>query len=207
MEKKPFFKSTAFRCFAALLIILLVCGVFLTIAHGFLEVTEDERLDRAINKIYGKDVEKQKIDLDGRQTEFSASVVKEAYAVDDGNYLIKVAGKQGYGGDVVCWVVVEMGDDGNIRGVMKIAIDSAPGESYVGNIDQSELDRLAGMVNGYDQSVGGDLHGGIDPGNKQGKDYFATGASRTMWAISNAVNGALDFVAAYALEMPYGGVE
>ena len=196
MTVKEFFKSTSFKCIAALLAILLVCGVFLTIAYGFLEVTDEERFARAINKIYGQTVNTEQINLEGVKTDFDTATVSEAYKVtDDGNYLIKVAGKQGFGGSVICWVVVEMNDAGNgIDGIKKVTIDSAPGESYLSNISQDELDRLASLA-----VYGEELHGGWDPSNTPGKDYFPTGASRTMWAVSNAINGAMDFVAAYAL--------
>ncbi len=197
MTVKQFFKSTAFKCIVVLLSILLICGVFLTVMNGLLEVTDEERFARAVQKIYGKSVETEEISLDGEKTSFDYADISEAYKVkDDGNYLVKVSGKEGYGGAVVCWVVVDMSDDGKeIDGVMKIAIDSAPGESYISKISQGALDALAAKAEYGKEAMGGFAHGS----KEHGGDYIATGASYSMRAISNCMNGAMDFVAAYAL--------
>lgn len=198
MTCKEFFKSTTFKCIAALLSILLVCGIFLTIMYGLLEVSDEERFARAMKKIYGSEVATEAIDLSTEKTEYDYATIKEAYKVqDDGNYLIKSAGKQGYGGDVTCWVVVDMSEDGKaIDGIMKVTVDSAPGESYLSKIKQSALDELAQKyVDGEEIEAGFKNN----TTSTQGDDYIATGASRTMRGISNAVNGAVLFVKSYAL--------
>lgn len=195
MTVKQFFKSTAFKCIVALLSILLVCGIFLTVMYGFLEVTDQERFDRAIKKIYGKEVNYEQIDISDEETSFEYSTVIEAYLVtDDGNYLVKMEGREGFAGTVTCWVVVEMGEDGKtIDGIMKIVIDSAPSESYISKIKQSNLDELAAKAEYGKELEGGFIHGSS---TAHGEDYVKTGASCSMRAISNAVNGAMDFVAA-----------
>lgn len=53
MTAKQFFKSTAFKCIAVLLSVLLVSGVLLAVAYGFLEVTDEERFSRKIGVMYG----------------------------------------------------------------------------------------------------------------------------------------------------------
>ena len=126
MTAKQFFKSTAFKCIAVLLSILLVCGILLTICNSLFFVSEEERFARAVNKIYGKSVETEQVVItDDMTIKFSASEVTEAHKViDDGNYLIKSTGKQGFGGDVICWVVVRMSEDGkSVLGAGNIAID------------------------------------------------------------------------------------
>lgn len=186
MTAKQFFKSSAFKCIAVLLTILLVCGILLTVCNSLFYVSAEEKFDRAVKKIYGKSVQTEKIEFtDEMTTRFSNSSVSEAYKVlDDGNYLIKSTGKQGFGGDVTCWVVVRM-DGETVAGAGNIAIDKAAGESYVSKIDKSELAHFSeieysdGFI--YELGIGG-------------KDYFKTGASYTMRAISNAVNGAIEFV-------------
>lgn len=197
MTVKQFFKSTAFKCIAVLLSILLICGVFLTIMYGLLEVTPEEKFARAVQKIYGKSVKTQTVELDGTKTSFDYADISEAYKVeDDGNYLVKVSGKEGYGGAVVCWVVVDMSDDGSaIDGVMKVSIESAPGESFINKISQSALEQLAAKAEYGKEVMGGYAHGSHDTGG----DYIPTGASYSMRAISNCINGAMEFVAAYAL--------
>lgn len=194
MTVKQFFKSTTFKCIAALLSILLVCGVFLTIMYGFLEVSDEERFDRAVKKIYGEEVSTEEISLAGLETEFEYSTVIEAYTVtDDGNYLVKMEGREGFAGTVTCWVVVTMGENDQIDGVMKIVIDSAPSESYISKIKQAKLDELAAKAEYGKELSGGFIHGSV---TEHGEDFVKTGASCSMRAISNAVNGAMDFVAA-----------
>lgn len=188
MTTKQFFKSTAFKCIAVLLSILLVCGILLTICNSLFYVTAEEKFARAVKKIYGKSVETEAVVFDDdTQTTFSSSSVSEAYKVlDDGNYLIKSTGKQGFGGDVTCWVVVRMSEDGkSVAGAGNIAIDKAAGESYLSKIDSSELAQFSKIEyeDGFIYELG-----------KDGKDYIPTGASYTMRAISNAVNGAIEFV-------------
>lgn len=186
MTAKQFFKSTAFKCIAVLLTIILVCGILLTVFNSLFYVTPQEKFDRAIKKIYGKSVQTEEIVItDDMTTKFSNSYVSEAYKVkDDGNYLIKSTGKQGFGGDVTCWVVVRMDGD-TVAGAGNIAIDKASGESYVSKIDASELAQFSKI----EYSEGFEYELGLG-----GKDYIATGASYTMRAISNAVNGAIEFV-------------
>lgn len=186
MSAKQFFKSQAFKCIVVLLSILLVCGILLTICNSLFYVSAEEKRARAISKIYGKQVEtSENLVTDETTVDFLSAIVNEAYKVkDDGNYLVKSTGKQGFGGDVVCWVVVRM--DGNkIAGAGKIAIDKAAGESYVSKIDSSELAAFSKIE--YTDGFVYELGAG-------GKDYISTGASYTMRAISNAVNGAIAFV-------------
>ena len=188
MTAKQFFKSTAFKCIAVLLSILLVCGILLTVCNSLFYVSAEEKFDRAVKKIYGKSVQTEKIELTSDMTtKFANSSVSEAYKVlDDGNYLIKSTGKQGFGGDVTCWVVVRMSEDGeSVLGAGNIAIDKAAGESYVSKIDGSELAQFSKTeyTEGFEYELG-----------IGGKDYIKTGASYTMRAISNAVNGAIEFV-------------
>lgn len=195
MTVKQFFKSNAFKCIAVLFAILLISGVLLTIAYGFMEVSAEEKLQRAISKIYGKSVTTTEIDLSNKNTSVDKSTINSMYLVeDDGNYLLKVTGKQGYGGNVVCWVVIETSDDGqSVVGVGAVTIDSAPGESFISKISAADLERFSkdytdGIVYkyGYDDSDG-----------KSHEEYVETGASKSYRAVCNAVNGAVAFVKAY----------
>ena len=194
MTVKQFFKSTAFKCIATLLIIVLICTVFLTICNSLFYVSAEEKFDRAIAKIYGKSVETEQITLSGMTTDFEYSSVNEVYKVEDGNYLVKSTGKEGFGGSVTCWIVVAM-ENGAIRGVNNVVVDSAPGESYLSKISKDELAEFSRIeyTDGFIYEVGF-KNGSTQPG----KDYIATGASCTTRAISNAVNGAIEFVKAYA---------
>ncbi|MCX4287376.1 MAG: hypothetical protein OSJ68_08870, partial [Clostridia bacterium] len=70
MTVKQFFKSTAFKCIITLLCVLLVSGIFLTVMNGLLEVTEQERFERALAKIYGGNVKTTEISLSDQTTTF-----------------------------------------------------------------------------------------------------------------------------------------
>lgn len=194
MTVKQFFKSTAFKCIATLLIIVLICTVFLTVCNSLFYVSAEEKFDRAIAKIYGKPVATEQITISGLTTDFEYSSVNEAYLVEDGNYLVKSTGKEGFGGSVTCWVVVAM-ESGAIRGVNNVVVDSAPGESYLSKISKDELAEFSRIeyTDGFVYEVGFQ-HGST----LHGKDYINSGASLTMRAVSNAVNGAIEFVKAYA---------
>lgn len=197
MKVKDFFKSTAFKCIAVLLGIVLICTVFLTICNSLFYVSDEERFERAINKIYGKPVTTSQIDLEGQKTEYAYSTINSAYLVeDDGNYLVNVSGKQGHGGDIVCWVVVAMKEGGKeIDGIYKVEIGGVPSGEFTNKISAGDLARFTAD---YKDGVFYE-YGFKNDGNQKGDMYISTGASESMRAISNAVNGALDFVKAYAL--------
>lgn len=181
MTFKQFFKSTAFKCLITLLCVLLVSGVFLTIMNALLKVTDEERFERAINKIYGKSVKTEAVAV-GEQLNEDNYHIEDAYLVkDDGNYLIKSTGKGGFdNGTVTCWVVVVV-KGGAVAGVDKVVIDSNEKQSYIGNINSAFLDGFktnftAGVP--YNANVG----------------FVKTGATFSGNAICRAVNGAVDFV-------------
>lgn len=185
MSAKQFFKSTTFKCIITLLCVLLVSGVFLTIMSGLLAVTDQERFDRAINKIYGKPVkysELQSADYNDNGT------IDGAYLIEDGNYLIKATGTGGYdNGTVTCWVVVEV-ENKTIKGIGKVVIDSNKNQSYIDRVTSKALDQFSEF---YEDDI-------------VYSPSLITGATvmGTKNAICNAVNAALDYV-----RVQCGGVE
>jgi hypothetical protein len=197
MTAKQFFKSTAFKCIVVLLAIVIICSIFLTLANALLYVSDEEKFDRAIAKIYGESVETTEIDLSNEKTSYTYSTINSAYKVDDGNYLINVSGKQGHGGDITCWVVVKMSSDGKaITGIYKVVLDSVPSGEFTSKLSSSTYDVF---INDYEDGIVYDYGFKNDTSSSKGDGYISTGASESMRAISNAVNGALDFVKAYAL--------
>ena len=188
MEKKfsvkEFFKSTAFKCIYVLLAIVLVCGVLLAFCNDLFEVTAEERLARAISKIYGSNVTATDAIEDDMTLEFGNGEVEEAYAIkEDGNYLVKATGTGGFsGGTVTLWAVVEISDDNKVDGVGKVVIDSNVGQSYINRVSDSHLEYFGDNFTeaGYDVS-----------------DWQASSGptvTLTATAIVNAVNTALEFV-------------
>lgn len=179
MTVKEFFKSTAFKCIITLLCVLLVSGIFLTIMNSLLQVTDQERFDRAINKIYGKSVKTESVAVADYN---SNATIVEAYKIkDDGNYLVKSTGKGGFdNGTVTCWIVVEV-KGGAVNGIGKVVIDSNTAQSYISNINDKFL-----------SSFSANYTDGVIYNPNEG--FIKTGATRSANAICNAVNGALDYV-------------
>lgn len=177
VRKEPFFKSVTFKCISALLCVLLVCGVFLTIMNGLLEVTPEERFERAIIKIYGKSVKADSVPVANYNDNAN---IEEAYKMGDGNYLVKATGYGGFdNGTVTCWVVVELKGT-SLDGIGKVIIDSNKGQSYINRVSAAALNQF------------GELY---EDGIYYTEDLItAATVKATKTAICNAVNGAMDFV-------------
>ena len=215
MTAKQFFKSTTFKCIVTLLSILLVCGVFLTIMYGFLEVTEGERLQRAISNMYdGKEVtvyglDDQIIDASVSSPQSLVTETKSvgradvtaAYRLEftDGDvkhtqYLVLAKGKDGEGGgSVTCWVAVEIKDN-KISEIYNVSINTNDGQEYIGRFSSSYFDIFKGEYN--------------DEVFSTGDGYLVSGATLSSNAINNAVNGAINYVKTEFLgevlvEVPY----
>lgn len=178
MTVKQFFKSTAFKCILTLTCVLLISGIFLTIMNGLLAVSDAERFERAINKIYGKSVKTEAVAVANYNDN---ATIDEAYKVkDDGNYLIKATGKGGYdNGTVTCWIVVNV-SGGAVKGIDKVVIESNKNQSYIDRVTDKALNQFTelytdGIIYTQDLITNATVKG-------------------TKTAICNAVNGALDFV-------------
>lgn len=210
MTVKEFFKSNVFKCITALLCVLLVSGAFLTVCFGFMEVTEGERLQRAVTSIYeGKEVTVYGLDGNGNDAVIDATVskpkglleksvtigaaeVKQAYKVkftEDGkdvlNYLVSSTGKRGYaGGNVTCWVAVTV-ENGGISGIYKVVISQSASQTLMSDINGSSL--LQDIAEGYEAGIQ------YVP-DKENDEYIVSGATMSSTAVCNAVNGALSYV-------------
>lgn len=185
MTAKSFFKSTWFKCISVLLVIVLVCGVFLTICNALFYVSNEERRSRAIAKLYnGETVEYDQLDVDDGVSVTSCTVnsvyeiTTEKYA---GDYLLSVTGKGGYsGGTVTCWIIVTV-EDGELQGVKSATIASNTNQSYISKIDASDIKK---MISKQDEE-------GFTSYSPSG---ISTGATYSMGAIANALNGACDYI-------------
>lgn len=210
MTVKEFFKSNVFKCITALLCVLLVSGAFLTVCFGFMEVTEGERLQRAVTSIYeGKEVTVYGLDENGNDAVIDSTVsnpkgllekpvaigaaeIKQAYKVkftEDGNevfnYLVSSKGKRGYaGGNITCWVAITV-ENGVISGIYRVVISQSASQTLMSDINGSSL--LQDIVDGYEAGIQ------YVP-DKDNDEYIVSGATMSSTAVCNAVNGALSFV-------------
>ncbi len=196
---KQFFKSTAFKCIAVLVVIVLVCGVLLTICNALFRVTDEERLDRVLGSIYPDGQVEEIIYNESHstelETEFTSTngTIDAVYLMDDGNYLINSTGGGGWSsGTVSCWVVVEMDGTTAIEGIGRVAISGNVGQTFMNKITDEELEFFSDNY--------------VDGENFVVDDYTAdtvgtsATAPYTRTAITNAVNTALTFVRTQILD-------
>lgn len=187
MTAKQFFKGKAFKSIVVLLCVLLVSGILLSVCWGFLEVTDEERFARKINAMYsGETVTATAEDISGKTTSVSGATIQNVWYIEEkSDYLVQAASR-GYGGDIICWVAVTVDADKNVTGIRKVikyaVKDSA---ELIGNIGD---DLYAKFATEYED---GKLFG---YGDKNSDEYIQTGATYTMGAICNCVNGSVEFV-------------
>ena len=187
MTAKQFFKGKAFKSIVVLLCVLLVSGILLSVCWGFLEVTDEERFARKIIAMYsGETVTATEEDISGKTTSVSGATIQNVWYIEEkSDYLVQAASR-GYGGDIICWIAVTVDTDKNVTGIRKVikyaVKDSA---ELIGNIGDDLYAKFAteyedGKVFGY--------------GTKGESEFIETGASHTMSAICNCVNGSVEFV-------------
>ncbi|MDE6104693.1 MAG: hypothetical protein K2G38_03275 [Clostridia bacterium] len=158
---------------------LLILGcIFAFTACDNKQLTDLEKFERYISKIYGKRVETEEVAVAQYN---SNATIDEAYRIkDDGNYLIKSTGKGGYdNGTVTCWVVINV-SGGAIKGIDKVIIESSRAQTYIDRVGDDALSQFGEL---YEDGI---IY----------TPYLITNATvkGTKNAICNAVNGALDFV-------------
>lgn len=167
-----------FKPIIVTLAIILVCGGLLAVLSDLLKVSDEERIQRAINKIYteesvtlSSDVDVNSVDM---QTFSEVGKVKACYKLDNGDYLVLSTGKKGYSnGTVTLYVAI------NGEGVVKNVVE----DSYTGQTLMSKLGGLYAKFTGKDFS------------QSQGEvKEIVSGATGSSTAASNAVYVALQFV-------------
>lgn len=191
MSAKSFFKSKTFKCIIVLLCVLLVSGVLLSLCWGFLEVTDEERFNRKIGALYGGDtVTAVEQDLTGKTTKVNNATIQKMWYINEKNDYLVQAASRGNGGDVICWVAVGVNQDKTaVVGINKVLVyDVADAAEYTSNIPDYVFDKFR------DDYTEGKT---FDYGSKGSDEYIDVGASYSMTAVCNDVNGAVAFVKAY----------
>lgn len=182
MSAKQFFKGTAFKCIVVLLSIVLICGVLLTICNSLFFVSAEEKLARAFKKLYGEEVA-----YETQVTDDAISItdckINDVYKITtyDGDYLINATGAGGYSnGTVTCWVIVTV-KDGAVDGVKNVSIASNVGQSFITKVTGSAIEEVIGKQD----------EAGFTSYNTEN---IKTGATFSLGAVANAMNGAVEYV-------------
>lgn len=176
MEKR-FYKTEWFKCIAVLLIILLLSGSVLTVASGFMEVSDTERTKRAVAKIYGREADYEEIAFNKDDGIFAKAEIVSALKVE-GDYLIQSKGYGGWSNTVTCWALIDI-ENGRINKVAKVVIGGSDGETLLNNIDYLDKFTETEYVEGFEYTAGG--------------GFVTSGATMSSNAIDNGVNGAISF--------------
>lgn len=190
MKLKDFFRSITFRCIVVLASIALLSGAILSLLNDILYVSDAEVFQRTINKIYtDEEVGAEAIDLTGLDTENDYGSVKNAYAMDNGQYLVEATGKDGYKGGTVTAYTAFLAEDGALTGIYKVVITDNVSQSFISKMDSKYL---AGYTTEEASAiVGGTEYFPTVPGRT---DYIVTGATKVSDATNNAVNAAMCFL-------------
>ena len=165
----------AVKAVAVLVVICLVCCLLLALCNDLLYVTEEEKFNRAMRKIYPDFTLDQEVALDSKYSSNATygevlSVVKST----DGAYILQTKGVGGFNsGTITIYVAVTGGENPTIAGWTVVANE---GQSFIGNITSNHQKTwFIGDSISEVQSV--------SVGNG-----FGSGATYSEMAICNAIN-------------------
>ncbi len=191
MTVKQFFNSTAFKSIVVLLCIVLVCGTILAIANDLFYVSDEELLQRAISKVYGEKVEAVKQDIKQSDAVANYGIVNEVYHIpSDGNYLLKVTGKDGFnGGTVTLWIKADFKGEKQFGGIGKVVVDSSAKQTFMSKFSKDFYEEYTK----HNDKITGDFLFNNSSGDKQ-IGNITSGATYSSNAHNNAVNAALLYI-------------
>lgn len=168
------------KAIAVMVSIMLICGGLLAILSDLLYVSPEERIQRAIDKIYTEEVSLSKtLDVGTVDTQSFSEYgeVKTCYALSNGDYLVLSTGKNGYSnGTVTLYVSIYLNE-----GVP--TVKNTVQDSYTGQTLMSKLTSLYQRFTGKTAEQ-----------EKGEVTEIVTGATYSSRAASNAVYCALQFI-------------
>lgn len=161
-----------------MLAIILACGGLLAILSDLLFVSTEERINRAIGKIYTeetvtleKTIDVTTIDMTDLAT---YGEIKACYELSNGDLLILSRGKKGYSnGTVTTYVAID-----NTLTVKKVVQDSYTAQTL--------MSKLTGIYDEYE-----DMNSATDKSEFDG--VIVSGATYSSIAVSNSVYVAIKF--------------
>lgn len=164
----------AVKAIAVLVCICLVCGALLALCNDLLYVTEEEKFNRSIQKIYPKFENDETFDntpVSASAANASYGSVIKVYKSKDGAYVLTAKGIGGYGGTVTLNVAVGGKEDPTIKGWTIVESD---GETLLANITNKHYTKWY---------IGKRVDDALDLGSN-----FVTNTTMTSTAINNAIN-------------------
>lgn len=160
------------------LAIILICGGLLAILSDLLFVSNEERINRAINKIYTEETVTLEETIDTSTVDMSdlssLGEIKACYKLSNGDLLILSRGKKGYSnGTVTTYVAID-----SSYTVKKVVQDSYTGQTL--------MSKLTGIYDEYEDMNSSTNKGEFD-------DVIVSGATYSSNAVSNSVYVAVEF--------------
>ncbi len=183
MTVKQFFTSQAFKCIIVLLIIALIAGGLLAILNDVLSVSEEERTMRAIEKVYGEEMQYEELTFEENQLTNDYGSLSKVYLLENGNYLVQATGGNGYkGGTITVWVVLTV-KDGAFAGIEKVVLESYEKQTLMSKLTYD-------VYSAHNDEIAGDMYFTT---SGDGIKVLISGATYSTNALNNAVDCALMF--------------
>ena len=138
--KTKLFKTEAFKCIAVLFVITVAMCTILAVLNDVLYVSSEERLNRAVKKVYGKSVAAQVQEIDENRVAKDLGSIEEYYSFTDESVyyeLFKSTGIKGYkDGTVTLWVLVKYENDKPVS-IANVTIDSYEKQTLMSSFTSS----------------------------------------------------------------------
>ena len=183
MTVKQFFTSQAFKCIIVLLVIALIAGGLLAILNDVLSVSEEERTMRAIEKVYGEEMQYEELIFEENQLTNDYGSLSKVYLLENGNYLVQATGGNGYkGGTITVWVVLTV-KDGAFAGIEKVVLESYEKQTLMSKLTYD-------VYSAHNDEITGDVYFTT---SGEGIKVLISGATYSTNALNNAVDCALKF--------------
>ena len=190
MTVKQFFKSQAFKCIIVLLVIALIAGGLLAILNDVLYVTEEERTMRAIEKVYGQEMQYEEKQFPEEAFSNTYGSISKVYFLENGNYLVQSTGGEGYkGGTITVWVVLNF-DGTSFKGIDKVVLESYEKQTLMTKLSYD-------VYSAHNDEVTGEVYFTT---KDDGIKVVISGATYSTNALNNAVDCALKFAHEYLVE-------
>lgn len=186
-------KNVWFRCIFTLLIIAVISGGLLSVLNDVLYVSSEERMERAIAKIYGEKVTVDEVVLDAasddKKITYDFGTINKIYKIDS-DLLFQTTGFKGYkNGTVTLWVKAT--EESGIYSINKVVLENYTKQTLMSKFGGEYYERfkLDDVTAAYKNGEGM-FSSGTDAENKNPN----TGATYTATAHCNAVNCVLKYL-------------